>query len=154
MPPVTCSRISTELLGSVCIALVLPDSAARTTPYITQPTPAEPQSCVLLDCGASRRGRATHGGRGLDDRWIGDEIRGANDFSFRDFMLRRDRELRRAFDPRRAAAAQLNGTKAREHRELERIHADWTFDHSSLTCTGFGEGLAGAAETQKSGTAD
>ena len=50
-------------------------------------------------------------------------------FPFRDFMLRRDGHLRVLRDTRRASTGQLCGTKAGQHRELERIHPVRTFDH-------------------------
>jgi hypothetical protein len=73
-------------------------------------------------------------------------------------MLRCNGNLRRLRDTRRAPTIQLRGTKAGQHRELERIHPVWTFDHhrplrrvsEPNAETGAATTIAGAAHEQQS----
>jgi len=54
-----------------------------------------------------------------------------NHLVFGHFPLCRDRHFWCLQDARRAPALQLADAKTRQHRELERVHTVWTFNHGS-----------------------
>src|SRR5437588_12740076 len=120
------SRVSSTICGSPQRSPVAEASTYSHRGVMT----ATPKDCVL---GLTRWTRGT-GRLDLFSR-VRDgtrQARGTHDLPFGNLVLRRDRELPRSVDARRAPAIQLGGTKSRQHREPECTDSVRTLDHTNL----------------------